>query len=131
MDGMHLKINIPDRVAVSETGIASIVAESPAGFFGILPHRLDCIAVLVPGILFVRQDEKDELYIATDEGVLIKTGLDVVVSVRNAIVGHDLSRMKELVEQEFLQRSEQEESVRLVLRKIEDDFTRLYREVSQ
>ena len=128
---MHLKINIPDRVAVSETGIASIVAESPAGFFGILPHRLDCIAVLVPGILFVRQDEKDELYIATDEGVLIKTGLDVVVSVRNAIVGHDLSRMKELVEQEFLQRSEQEESVRLVLRKIEDDFTRLYREVSQ
>jgi len=63
--------------------------------------------------------------------VLIKTGLEVVVSARNAIVGHDLEKMKELVEQEFLQRSEQEKNVRLVLAKIEDDFTRLYREVSQ
>jgi F-type H+-transporting ATPase subunit epsilon len=63
--------------------------------------------------------------------VLIKTGLEVVVSVRNAIVGHDLNKMKEMVEQEFLQRSEQEQNVRLVLAKIEDDFTRLYREVSQ
>ena len=131
MDSMHLKINIPDRVAVNETGIASIVAESPGGFFGILPHRLDCIAVLVPGILFVQPNGQDEYYIAIDDGVLVKTGLEVVVSVRNAIVGRDLHKMKERVEQEFLQRSEQEQNVRLVLAKIEDDFTRLYREVSQ
>jgi F-type H+-transporting ATPase subunit epsilon len=131
MDSMHLKINIPDRVAVNETGITSIVAEAPGGFFGILPHRLDCVAVLVPGILYVRRDGQDEYYVAIDEGVLVKTGLDVVVSVHNAIAGHDLHKMKELVEQEFLQRSEQEQNVRIVLAKIEDDFTRLYREVSE
>ena len=61
---------------------------------------------------------------AVDEGVLVKTGLDVLVSVRNAIGGTDLGQLREAVEREFLTLNEQEQSVRSVMAKMESGFIR-------
>ena len=65
-----------------------IVAETPDGSFGLLPHRLDCVAALAPGILTYESRSKGEICVAVDEGVLIKTGPSVFISVRNAIPGN-------------------------------------------
>jgi F-type H+-transporting ATPase subunit epsilon len=62
--------------------------------------------------------------VAVDEGVLVKTGLDVLVSVRNAIGGTDLGQLHEAVEREFLNLNEQEQSVRSVMAIMESDFIR-------
>ena len=125
---MNLVVSIPERIVVQETGVKRIIAESPEGSFGIYPHRLDLISPLVQGILVFEKEGAGERYVAVDEGVLTKMGADVVVSVRSAAVGQDLQEMQTLVEQEFRQRSDQEENVRLVLARIEDDFIHLYRE---
>ena len=61
---------------------------------------------------------------AVDEGVLVKTGLDVLVSVRNAIGGTDLGQLHEAVEREFLNLNEREQSVRSVMANMESDFIR-------
>jgi F-type H+-transporting ATPase subunit epsilon len=63
--------------------VSRIVAETREGSFGLLPHRLDCVAALAPGILIYETEAEGEVYLAVDEGVLVKTGLDVLVSVRN------------------------------------------------
>ena len=57
-----------------------------------------------------------------DEGVLVKTGLDVLVSVRNAIGGTDLGQLREAVEREFMHLNEREQSVRSVIAKMESGF---------
>jgi F-type H+-transporting ATPase subunit epsilon len=54
--------------------------------------------------------------------VLVKTGLDVLVSVRNAIGGTDLAKLREAVEREFLNLTEREQSVRSVMAKMESGF---------
>ncbi len=54
-----------------------------------------------------------------DEGVLVKTGADVLVSVRRALSGTDLGTLREAVEKEFLTLDAQERSVRSVLAKME------------
>ena len=59
-----------------------------------------------------------------DEGVLVKTGPDVLVSVRNAIAGTDLGQLREAVEREFLHRDEREQAVHSVLVKMESGFIR-------
>jgi len=46
-----------------------------------LPHRLDCVAALAPGILIYENETEGEICVAVDEGVLVKTGLNVVVSL--------------------------------------------------
>ena len=121
---MHLKILLPFRVFADKTGVERIVAETREGSFGLLPHRLDCVAALAPGILIYENEAGGEVYVAVDEGVLVKTGLEVLVSVRNAIGGTDLGQLREAVEREFLILDKHEQSVRTVMAKMESGFIR-------
>ena len=119
---MNLKILLPFQVFVEKTGVSRIVAETRDGSFGLLPHRLDCVAALTPGILTYETESDGEVFVAVDEGVLVKTGPDVLVSVRRAVGGTDLGKLREAVEQEYLTLGEREQSVRSVMEKFETGF---------
>lgn len=121
---MNLKILLPFQIFAEQAGVSRIVAETPAGSFGILPQRLDCVASLMPGILIYEADGEGEVYVAVDEGVLVKTGPDVLVSVRRALGGTDLGQLRDAVEQEFLTLDAHEENVRSILVKMESDLIR-------
>ena len=119
---MTLKILLPFRIFAVQKGVTRIVAETGEGSFGILPQRLDCVAALEPGILTYEHNGLDEMYAALDEGVLVKIGPEVLVSVRNAIAGTDLRQLREAVEREFLTLDEYEQSLRSVMAKLESSF---------
>ena len=121
---MHLKVLLPFQIFADKTDVSRIVAETHEGSFGLLPHRLDCVAALAPGILIYQTESDGEVLVAVDEGVLVKTGPDVLVSVRRALAGTDLSQLRDAVEQEFLTLDEHEQSVRSVLAKMESDLIR-------
>jgi F-type H+-transporting ATPase subunit epsilon len=116
---VNLKILLPFEVFAEKTGVTRIVAEAPGGSFGLLPHRLDCVAPLTPGILTYQVEGEGEVYVAVDEGLLVKTGADVLVSVRRAHAGTDLGHLREAVEQDFLKLDGREKSVRSVMAKLE------------
>ncbi|MHB1198796.1 MAG: F0F1 ATP synthase subunit epsilon [Polaromonas sp.] len=119
---MNLKILLPFQIFTEKTGVSRIVAETLAGSFGLLPHRLDCVAALTPGILIFETDAQGEIFVAIDEGVLVKTGPQVLVSVRRAIRGADLGQLRDAVVREFLTLDENEENVRSVMAKLETGF---------
>ena len=119
---MHLKVLLPFQIFAEKTGVSRIVAETRKGSFGLLPHRLDCVAALAPGILIYENEAEGEVYVAVDEGVLVKTGMDVLVSVRNAIAGTDLGQLREAVEREFMNLNKREQDVRSVMAKMESGF---------
>ncbi|MEW6982209.1 F0F1 ATP synthase subunit epsilon [Colwelliaceae bacterium 6471] len=121
---MNLKILLPDKIFAEQQHVARIVAVTHDGAFGILPHRLDCVAALTAGILVFEVEGAAEVYVAVDEGVLVKTGFDVLVSVRNAIGGMALSELRAAIEQEFKQLDKQELQLRSVLAKMESGFIR-------
>jgi F-type H+-transporting ATPase subunit epsilon len=126
---MHLKVLLPFQVFADKTGVLRIVADGRDGSFGLLPHRLDCVAALTPGILVYETEAEGELYVAVDEGVLVKTGTDVLVSVRQALGGTDLSQLRNSVEQEFLTVDEHEQTVRALMTKLESRFLSRYARV--
>lgn len=121
---MNLKVLLPFRIFAEITGVTRIVVETREGSFGLLPQRLDCVAALAPGILIYENGAEGEVYVAVDEGVLVKTGLDVLVSVRNAIGGAELGQLREAVEREFMALDEREQSVRSVMTKMESGIIR-------
>ena len=123
---MHLKVLLPYQVYADKVGVSRIVAETQAGSFGILPHRLDCVAALTPGILIYETEVDGEVFVAVDEGVLVKTGPDVLVSVRRAIGGTDLGQLHTAVEKEFLIMDEREQNVRSVTAKLEIGLLRRF-----
>jgi F-type H+-transporting ATPase subunit epsilon len=116
---MHLKISLPFQIFAEHDEVMRIVAETHHGSFGILPRRLDCVAALAPGILMYETAGAGEVFVAIDAGVLVKTGPEVLVSVRRATGGTDLGQLRHLVEQEFLTLDKQEQSVRSVVAKLE------------
>ena len=119
---MNLKVLLPFQIFADKSAVSRIVAETYEGSFGLLPHRLDCVAALAPGILIYENESEGEVFLAVDEGVLVKTGLDVVISVRNAIGGTDLGKLREAVEHEFRNLNERELNVRSVMEKMESGF---------
>jgi len=123
---MTLKLLLPFQIFAEKTGVSRIVAETRDGSFGLLPHRLDCVAALVPGILTYESEADGEVFVAVDQGVLVKTGPDVLVSVRRALSGADLGQLRDAVAKEFLTLDEREQSVRAVMAKMESGFLRRF-----
>ena len=116
---MHLKVLLPFGVFAEHADVARIVVETRAGSCGLLPRRLDCVAALIPGILVYQCEAQPEVYVAVDEGVLVKTGQEVLISVRRAFGGTDLSQLRAAMAREFLELDAQERGLRSSLVKIE------------
>ena len=107
---MQLKIIVPSGVFASIANVERIVVMTQTGSFGLLPHRMDCVAVLPPGLFTYSTAATGTVHLAVDAGMLIKTGADVVLCVRRAIAGADLGRLRQAVQQELKQLGEKESS---------------------
>lgn len=119
---MRLKVLLPFEVFVDEADVTRIVAETAQGSFGLLPHRLDCVAALAPGLLIYETAARAEVCLAVDEGVLVKAGADVLVSVRRALRGTDLGQLREAVVQQFETQDAQDRHLRFAMARLESGF---------
>lgn len=129
INSMNLKILLPYGVFADIKDVKRIVVETNAGSYGILPRRLDCTAALVTGILLYETENEGEKYIAVNEGILIKAGGEVMVSVRNAIGSAPLGKLRAMVEKEMIELDELEIDARNVMAKLETGFLRNFQKL--
>jgi F-type H+-transporting ATPase subunit epsilon len=119
---MNLTILLPFSVFAKLDHVMHIVAATVQGSFGLLPHRLDCVAALVPGILTYTTAADHPTYLAIDTGTLTKSGESVVIAVRRAIAGTNLTALHQAVVSEYRTLDAQELEMRSVLAKMESGF---------
>ncbi len=119
---MRLKVLLPTRVLIDQD-VTKVTAEAENGSFCILPRHIDFVAALVPGILSFKSNREEE-FLAVDEGILVKRGNEVMVSIRKAVRGKNLGTLKQTVEEEFRILDEREKKTRSILVKLELDFAR-------
>lgn len=128
---MNLKILLPYRVFLEESNVTEVTVDTNMGSFGFLPQRLDCVAVLVPGILSYKKQNREWEYVAIDEGVFMKTGEQISVTVRNAVGGADLGKLRGTIEKEFKNLDEKEIKTRTVIAKLESEFMQKLKRLHQ
>jgi len=119
---MNLKILLPYKVFLNENKVNKVIIETAKGSYGILPKRLDFVAALVPGIFTYETLNNTVQYLAVDEGILVKTGSTIIVSVQNSFGGTDLGKMHELVIKEYQEMRSSEKKFRQTMAKIESNF---------
>jgi F-type H+-transporting ATPase subunit epsilon len=125
---MKLKVLLPAEVLIEED-VTKVVAEAHNGFFCLLPRHVDFVAALVPGILSYEIGSGREVFLAVDEGILIKCSQEVLVSTRNAVRGPDLGQLRLTVVEKFEALDEREKSARSAMAKIEAGFVRRFLEI--
>lgn len=121
---MTLNVLTPTESLI-ETGVLKIVAGGEKGYFCLLPHHIDFVSTLLPGILSYEMMSGTILYLAIDEGVLVKKGGEVFISVRNAFKGYDLVGLRKVVNERYETIEAEEKKTREILAKLEGDITRL------
>lgn len=126
---MQLKILLPYGVFADIKNVKRIVVETTDGSYGILPRRLDCTAALVTGILLYETKSEGEKYVAVNEGILIKAGSQVSISVRHAIGNAPLGKLRAMVEKEMVELDELEINARTVMAKLETGFLRNFQKL--
>jgi len=114
---MNLKILLPYRIFVEESAVSRMVVETGNGALGLLPNRLDCVAALVPGILMY--ETTSIVYVALDEGVLVKADTEVRISVRRAVGGASLEELQGTVRDSFMLIDQRQREMHAALAKME------------
>ncbi len=126
---MMLKVLVPTEVLL-ERQVASLTAEGQNGSFCLRPRHIDFVAPLVPGLLyFVEEQGCAEGFVAIDQGVLVKYGSQVTVSVRNAVFGPRLEDLLNIVDERFGVMDDQQRMVRSAMTRLEADFLRRFMEL--
>ncbi|MEZ6014363.1 MAG: F0F1 ATP synthase subunit epsilon [Planctomycetota bacterium] len=123
---MRLRILLPFHVFAEVVHVTRIGVETNAGAFGLLPLRLDCCAALVPGILTYETLAGSTVFVAIDEGVMVKAGREVLVSVRGAVGGSSLAELRDLIEAEYLDINVAEREARSAMARLESGFLRRF-----
>lgn len=134
---MKLKILIPTEVLIDRE-VTKVIAEAENGHFCLLPHHVDFVASLVPGILCFTTETGEERFVAVDEGILVKcndplsgseASPEVLVSTRNAVVGTNLETLKQTVAEQFRVLDEKEKLTRSALARFEASMMRHFQEL--
>ena len=120
---MKLVLSVPTGVLV-DTSVRKLVAEADHGSFCVLPRHADTATLLVPGLLAYWGANGDEVIVAVDEGVLVKTGEQVRVACQRAVVAGDLGSAEATVRERFQTQSEREKRARSALLGLEADIIR-------
>ena len=127
---MILKVLLPNKVLVEEEAV-KVVGEAVDGSFCVLPRHVNFVSALTPGILSYLPSGGEEIFMAVDEGVFIKIDDRAIVSVKNAIIGEDLDRLKETVRMRFKKIDEREKMARSALARLEAGAIRRFMELGK
>jgi len=127
---MNLKVLLPTQVLVDEE-VTKIIAEGQNGSFCLLERHVDFTAALVPGLLVFETTEGREVFLALDEGVLVKYGSTVLVSTRQGVRGQDLAELEKTVEDQFKVLDDREKMARSAVAKIEATFVRRFLDIQK
>jgi F-type H+-transporting ATPase subunit epsilon len=125
---VRLRVLLPDQIIIDQQ-VLQVTAEAENGSFSLLPRHIDFVTALVPGILTFLNEQEQEEFLAVDDGVLIKCGQDVRVSVKNAVRGKELGELRSMIHEQFRVINEHEQKARDALNKLEVDLIRRFMEM--
>lgn len=127
---MRLEVFTPTALLV-DAAVVKVVAEGPEGYFALLPRHIDVAAALPPGLFTYVTAAGEERFLGIDEGVLVKRGREVRVSVIDAFESADLTSLRAQVASRFLSLDDHERAARTALARLEAGAIRRVLEIER
>ena len=125
---MQLVLATPQGIALQEK-ISKITLETQEGYHTLLPRHVDFVAALAAGIVTYFTEEGKAKYAACHQGIVVKKGDKVTLSVQNASLGETLPELQNLIKQEFKQNEEQRKQLNTAMARLELGLVRGFRQL--
>lgn len=122
---IQLKVQIPGAILIDEP-VQKIIAEAHNGFFCLEPRHIDFVAALVPGLVTYFAEDGAERILASDEGILVKCGREVLISTFSAVPGKDLETLRQTVTSYFSSQTAEEQLARAAAARLEAGIVRRF-----
>jgi len=125
---VNLKVVTPTRVIV-DARVRQVTAQGLDGSRTYLPRHIDFVTAVAPSVMSWLPAEGEEQFAAIDEGILVKVGDELLLSTAYAMHGPELGRLRQTVNEQFVERGEREKSARTALAKLEASIVRRFMEL--
>jgi F-type H+-transporting ATPase subunit epsilon len=111
---LRLSITTPTAIVISAGDVAYVRAQDSTGLFGIQPGHAEFLTALAISVLVWRYTASGEHYAAVRGGVLqVRNGESVEVATREAVIGEDLRKLREVVLARMTRNAEMEKAARV------------------
>ena len=122
---MRLKALMPSGV-VLDREVVRVRFDARDGSRTFLPHHADFVTAVVPGLVSFNPVETpdEEIFMACDQGVLVKEGDLVRLSVRRAVISNDLAVLTKAIGEEFKKVEDERKTVNAAMARLEVGLTR-------
>ncbi len=124
---MRLKTLLPTGVAVDED-VLRVRVDTRNGSMTFLPHHADYLTVLTAGLVsyrVVKEDKKTkDVFMACDQGILVKEGDKISLSVRKAIISDDIEYLTKLISKDFKKTEDERKKANVAIARLEVGLTK-------
>jgi F-type H+-transporting ATPase subunit epsilon len=111
---VKLVIATPSAIAANDDDVHYVRAEDSSGAFGIQPGHADLLSALSISVIVWRNSRGGERYAAVRGGALrVRGGQSVEIATREAVIGEDLERLREVVVEKMRRDAQVEQTARI------------------
>ncbi len=96
-----------------------------------LPKHVDFASVLKPSIAIYTDETGNKKYIACHNGIAVKKGKSITLSVRQAVLGDTLDELKNTILHEFKKADEQRKELNTAMARLEIGMLRGFKKLKE
>ena len=115
---MKLTVLTPLGIVLEEK-IVKVTMETLNGYHTLLPKHVDFVSALGPGIVIYQDEQNREKYVACHNGIVVKKGAQVTISVQNALKDDKLDELEKSVMAFYKQNEEQRKELNTAMARLE------------
>lgn len=111
--------------------ISKITLEFLNGYHTFLPKHIDFASVIKSSIATYTQVDGEQKYIACHQGIAVKKGKIITLSVRQAVLGNTPDELKETILREFKKEDNQRKELNTAMARLEIGMLRGFKQLKE
>lgn len=125
---MQLILTTPQGIILQQN-IRKITLETLDGYYTLLPRHVDFVSAVIPSIVSYLPEQENEKYAACHQGIVVKKGDKITLSVQGAVLSETLPELQERIKTEFKQNEEQRKQLNTAMARLELGLVRGFQQL--
>lgn len=116
---------------VLKTKIKKVTFETLNGYYTLMPKHIDFVSAMNANIVRYTTVENEEKFVACHQGIVVKKGNDVTISVQKAVKSDTLDELQKTILIDFKESEEQRKELNTAMARLEVGLVRGFTQLKE